>query len=132
MGVLSRPEIDPEAFSEALVRFVVPSVLNGDVPAHELGAVAERRLGEARKLSAAYAGNTPSEHRRALMDAAEALVPPASLASRDDTYSVLLGMIAFRAASGDLLYQYSVYERYERAASWVCENFRPLIWWNCD
>lgn len=131
-GVAVDSQIDPQSFSDGLVRAVLPSILQGDVPEYELSRASVERVEETRGLLDAFLRDPPEIHQQALLDAAAPFAPPPSLARRDETYAIIIGMIALRATTSEFLYEYSVVERYQRAAGWVCENFNKIIWWDCD
>lgn len=69
----------------------------------------------------------------ALLEAAASFQPPPELDERDAALTLLMGVIALKASTPGLIFRYrDVYDRYQLAADWVCENFGELIWWNCD
>lgn len=132
MGIgVAGPRIDPESFADDLTRRVLPGILNGEhtdfLPAETI-----ERLGRVDKAAWLYRADDPQVHTSALLDAATQFRPPSNLVGADEAYAVLIGAVAFRAATSELLSKPDVHERYQQAASWVCVNLGSIIWWNCD
>jgi hypothetical protein len=125
------PQVDPRSFAEALTTTILPAILNGE-HSETISAVWGQRLGHLADAAETYRRSHPEEHQAALLAAAEPFAPPRTLIGASATYNVLIGVIALRAATSELLSVPDVHERYKHAASWVCVNFGSLIWWNCD
>src|SRR2546425_7721041 len=119
--MLLRPsEFDARAFAVRLEAEVLPGILDGITDA----IAREPRMTE--KLQAATVihreiRDEPEVHARALLAAAAPFAPPAGLEGGSETHALLLGMIAFRAATTEFIQRYPDSQaRHRRAAGWVC------------
>lgn len=129
---LRGPGLDPESFARDLTTRVVPAVLTAEHTEAPSSDMVGRWDSRTAGLADLYQRDRPDEHADALLDAASQFRPPDSLVGADDTYGVLMGALAFRAATSELLQEPDIRQRYQRAASWVCVNLGSIIWWNCD
>ena len=126
-------DFDASAYAARLEETVLPGILNGLTGDVAVRPRAADRLQAVSFIQKELAASGPESQARALLEAAAPFAPPDDLQGGADTHALLLGMIAFRAATTDFIQRYpDLRVRYRHAASWVCENLRDIFWWTCD
>jgi hypothetical protein len=120
---VNQDDWQPEAWVYAVNNVVIPLIQADD----------QRYKNEQGPRSPSIRGESPSAVELALYEVTASMAPPTSLEGSGRVTDVLRGLIRERAETLEFQDAYrDPFERYSMAGSWICENFRKLIWWDCD